>query len=330
MMAISTAGFDRASILHELYAHGKRVLDNPRLDPTFLPVIYEAPAEADWRDERTWKLANPALGDFRSLEEMRIMCLRAQEIPAQENTFRRLYLNQWTEQAGRWLALEAWDACQAPPEAWRGRPCYVGLDLSSTTDITAMVGVYPDADGPGFAVRVALFAPEEKIRQRSTRDRVPYDEWARRGHLVATPGNVVDYERVRAELNAWADESDVREVAYDTWNATDLVTRLEKQDGFACVPMRQTFASLSAPTKALEKAILSRTLRHDGHPVLRAHVGNVAVETDAAGNLKPSKKLSTERIDAVAALVMAVDRMDRHGAGEPPKQYQLLVVGGAP
>jgi phage terminase large subunit-like protein len=330
MMAISTAGYDRHSILYELYAHGKRVLADPTIDPTFLPVIYEAPAAADWRLEKTWRVANPALGDFRSLEEMRTMCQRAQEIPAQENSFRRLYLNQWTEQASRWVSLASWAACLADPPSYARRPCYVGLDLSSTTDTTALVGVYPDRDGPGFDVRVACFMPDAKLRERVTRDRLPYDEWVRRGWLIATPGNVVDYERVRAELRAWGAESDVREVAYDPWNATDLVTRLSAQDGFACVPLRQGFASLSAPTKALEAAILSRALRHDGHPVLRAHIGNVAVETDAAGNLKPSKTLSTDRIDLVVALIMALDRRDRNAVEAPAKQFQIVVFGGGP
>jgi len=329
MMAISTAGYDRHSILWELYAHAKKVRETPSLDPTFLPVIYEAPAEADWTAERVWRQANPALGDFRSLEEMQIAAARAQEIPAQENSFRRLYLNQWTEQAARWLALAAWDACAGArdPAALRGRPCYVGLDLSSTKDLTALVGVFPD--DTGFDVRARFFVPAESIQARATRDRVPYDQWARDGWLVATPGAVVDYDAVRRELQTWAADYDVRIVAYDPWNATDLVGRLEQQDGLTCVAVRQGFAALSAPTKSLEKSILAKTLRQDGHPVLRWNVGNVAVETDAAGNLKPSKQVSTERIDGVVALIMAVEAMDRHGQTRPPS-YQLYVFGGPP
>jgi phage terminase large subunit-like protein len=111
MIAITTAGYDRHSILWELYSHAKKVVENPSIDPTFLPILYEAPIDADWTDERIWKKANPALGDFRSFEEMRIAAARAKEIPAQENTFRRLYLNQWTEQAARWISLPTWDAC---------------------------------------------------------------------------------------------------------------------------------------------------------------------------------------------------------------------------
>jgi phage terminase large subunit-like protein len=327
VIAISTAGYDRHSILWELYQHAKKVRESPALDPTFLSVIYEAPAEADWRDERIWRQANPALGDFRSLEELRVACARAQEIPAQENAFRRLYLNQWTEQEARWLALDAWDACQAPLDLAElaGRRCYVGLDLSTTTDLTAAVAVFPDDDGGGFAVVPSFFVPAARIQARVARDRVPYDEWARRGLLTATPGPTVDYEHVRAHLNAWAETYDVRMVAFDPWNATDLVSRLEKVDGFTCVKMRQGKATLSAPSKALEKAVLERTLRHDGHPILRWNVANASIDMDNAGNIQPSKHKSTDRIDGLYALVMALDAMHRD-TGTRPTDYQMIIV----
>jgi phage terminase large subunit-like protein len=327
MMAITTAGYDRHSILWELYAHAQKVTENPSLDPTFLPLLFEAPIDADWTSEKVWHKANPALGDFRSLEEMRIACARAKEIPAQENTFRRLYLNQWTEQASRWIGMAAWDACrtETPRVSLRGRRCFVGMDLASTKDLTALVAVFPDEDG--FDVLAQFFVPHESIRERANRDRVPYDQWARDGFLIDTPGNVVDYEYIRRQLKDWAAEFSIRTIAFDPWNATDLVTRLQEQDGFTCVPMRQGFNSLSAPTKALETAILSKTLRHDGHPVLRWNVSNVSVETDATGNLKPSKKVSTERIDGVAALVMAIDQMDRNNSVKPP-EYSMTVLGG--
>lgn len=209
----------------------------------------------------------------------------------------------------------------------RGRRCYVGMDLSSTKDLTAVVGVFPDEDG--FDVLAQFFVPKDSIKDRVTRDRVPYDQWVREGWLTATPGAVVDYEVVRRALLAWDDEFDLRVLAYDPWNATDLVTRLEKQDGLTCVPMRQGFAQLSAPTKSLEKAILSHTLRHDGHPILRWNISNVVVEQDKPGNLKPSKTAVTERIDGVVALIMAVDVMDRN-ANTPQPRYQMLVFGGPP
>jgi phage terminase large subunit-like protein len=328
-LAISTAGYDRHSILWELYTHARKVQESPAIDPTFLPLLYDAPIEADWTDERVWHKANPALGDFRSLEEMRMACARAKEIPAQENTFRRLYLNQWTEQASRWIALAAWDACAVPAfdrARLRGRRCYVGMDLSSTRDLTAIVALFPDEEGPGFDVLAQFFVPADNMAERVRRDRVPYDQWARDGWLVATPGNVVDYEYVRQTLRAWGTEFDVREIAFDPWNARDLVTRLQEQDGFALVEIRQGYATLSAPTKSLEAAILSRTLRHDGHPVLRWNISNIAVESDPAGNLKLSKKVSTERIDGASALVMALHRRDYMAAEKRPT-YSMLVLG---
>ena len=330
VVAISTAGYDRHSILWELYSHALKVRERPELDPSFLPILYEAPIGADWTDPAVWHAANPALGDFRSLEEMQIACTRAKEIPAQENSFRRLYLNQWTEQASRWLSLAAWDACalgDADPARLRGRRCYVGMDLSSTHDLTALVAVFPDPTGPGFDVLAQFFVPAEAIADRVRRDRVPYDQFARAGWLTLTPGAVVDYEAVRRHLQVWASLYEVREVAFDPWNATDLVTRLRDADGFSCAPVRQGFATLSAPSKALETAILARHLRHDGNPIMRWCVANVSVDIDGAGNIKPSKERSTERIDGVVALVMALDRLGRLG-GEVPKTYQMLVFGG--
>jgi phage terminase large subunit-like protein len=316
LFVVSTAGYDRHSILWELYAHAIRVRDKPEIDPTFLPIIFEAPIDADWTDERVWYKANPALGDFRSIEEMRTAAARAKEVPAQENTFRRLYLNQWTEAAARWIAMPSWDACRRARPELAGRRCFVGMDLSATTDLTALVAVFPDEDG--FEVLAHFFCPADRIRERSLRDRVPYDQWAKDGTLTATPGNVVSYDAVRALLRTWDERYDLISLAFDPWNATDLTTRLQEEDGMICIAMRQGFASLSAPTKALEAAILARTLRHDGNPILRWCVSNVSVDVDAAGNMKPSKVTSTERIDGVVALIMAVDLMQRHTTPNKP------------
>jgi phage terminase large subunit-like protein len=311
MIAITTAGFDKKTILGELYTHAKNVVENPALDPTFLPLLFEAPADADWTDEAVWHQANPALGDFRSLEEMRIAAQRAKAIPAQQNTFRRLYLNQWTEQDERWLDMATWDACGAAVDvdSLVGRECYAGLDLASTQDVTAFVLVFPDEDG-GYDVLSYFWIPEVGMRTRVKRDRAPYDQWAG-DYLRTTSGNVCDYDVIREEIRELAERYDIREIAYDRWGATQLVTQLQA-DGATCVPLGQGFASMSPPTKELDKLIASQRLRHGGQPVLRWMAGNVAIEQDAAGNVKPSKKKSTEKIDGIVALVMAIDRASRH------------------
>jgi phage terminase large subunit-like protein len=307
--AISTAGYDRHSILWELYSHAKNVKENPEIDPTFLPIIYEMDKDADWTDEREWHKCNPALGDFRSLEEMRVMAARAKAIPAQENTFRRLYGNQWTEQAERWIPMPLWDACGEDIDwtDFRGRRCFVGMDLSSTRDLTALVAVFPDDDG-GFDVLPLFFVPADNIRERENRDRVPYGQWVKDGKIIQTPGNVVDYASVRAAIHEWAERFEIVEIAYDSWNAHDLIPRLVA-DGFKCERVGQGIAAQTSATKLLEKAIVSKTMRHDRHPVLRWNIGNAAVEQDHAGNLVVSKKVSTEKIDGVRAMTNGVERM---------------------
>lgn len=317
---ITTAGYDKHSICWELHAYAEKVRDGLIDDPTFLPVIYGAPAEADWLDERVWHAVNPALGDFRSLEEMRIMARQAREIPARQNTFRRLYLNQWTESETRWLDGAAWAACAGPvpwtalPEALAGRRVWIGLDLSSTTDLTAALIVAPAGDALDVAAHFWL--PENRLRQRVDRDRVPYDVWVRAGALTLTPGDVVDYAHIRAWVAAQASRYAVEEVAFDPWNATGLITQLQ-DDGATCVEVRQGFASLSAPAKELEKLVTARQLRHGGHPVLAWCAANVVVRQDPAGNLKPDKAKSTERIDGVIALVTALARVLQTSSGAP-------------
>ena len=335
VIAISTAGYDRHSILWELYAHGKKVLEDAgaRSDVPRRSSTRRRPTPTG-ATRRVWRQANPALGDFRSLEEMRVACARAQEIPAQENAFRRLYLNQWTEQAARWIALDGLGRLPGADRsgALAGRRCYVGLDLSTTTDLTAAVAVFPDDDGPGLHRRCRNSSvPPSASRRASTRDRVPYDEWARRGFLiVATPGPTVDYERVRAELLEWQDRYQVRMVAFDPWNATDLVSRLEKVDGFTCVKMRQGKASLSAPSKALEKAILEKTLRHDGHPVLRWNIANASVDTDNAGNIQPSQS-EIDRTDRRRVRAGDGARRDAPRPGAAAEtEIEMYIFGGPP
>jgi phage terminase large subunit-like protein len=322
MIAISTAGYDKHSILYELYQHAQKVIENPALDPAFLPVLFEAAAGDDWTSEAVWQACNPALGDFRSLEEMRAACARAQAIPAQENWFRRLYLNQWTEQAVRWLSLAAWDACVQLPAPLGDRACYVGLDLSSRVDLTALVGVFPDGDT--FDVRAEFFVPADGVTERVKRDRVPYDQWIRDGWITPTPGAVIDYAIIRQRVHAWRESYELRELGFDPWNAQQLMTELDA-DGLTCVPIRQGFPSLTSPSKSLEAAILSGRLRHDGNPVLRWMVQNVSLETDPAGNIKPSKRQSTDRIDGVIALIMALDRLDRQAGSRPP-EYQMVML----
>ena len=276
-----------------------------------------------------WHQANPALGDFRSLEEMRAACARAQEIPAQEAAFRRLYLNQWTEQDVRWIALAAWDACQVPvdPATLAGRRCYVGLDLSTTTDLTAAVAVFPDDDGAGFTVLPQFFCPTEPIPQRVTRDRVPYDEWARRGHLIATPGPTVDYEAVRALLHDWDDRFAVRMVAFDPWNATHLVSQLESRGR---VYVREDAAGQGVAVGAVEGARAGGA----GADAEARRASGAALECLQRDRRRrprrqyPAARRRSRPIGSTAssALVMALDAMHRDQAA-PSVEPEMYIFG---
>jgi phage terminase large subunit-like protein len=330
VFAITTAGYDRNSICWELHDYAEKVANGVVVDPSFFGYVIGAPAEADWRDERVWKAANPAIASgFRNIDEMRDLARRAEQAPALQNTFRRLYLNQWTRQETRWLDIRAWDATAGllNAESLDGQPCYAGLDLASTTDIAALVLAFPRDDGM-VAVLPHFWLPADTARERGLRDRVPYEAWGEQGLVELTPGNVIDYGAIRATLRTLAGRYDIREVAYDRWGATQLVQQLQDDDGLTCIPLGQGFASLAAPTKELLALVLQDRLRHGGNPVLRWMADNLVVRQDPAGNVKPDKEKSTEKIDGMVALVMAIARVIANEAGPSAldRRGGLLVV----
>jgi phage terminase large subunit-like protein len=253
-----------------------------------------------------WRKANPSFGITINPEQFAEDFREARESPAKENSFRRYRLNQWTQQDVRWISLEKWDACSGPLSDLEGRPCFAGLDLSSTTDITALVLVFP-GDEDRYDVLPFFWVPEEGASNRERRDRVPYLRWIRTGHIEATEGNVVDYDRIRKRINGLGERYHIQEIAIDRWNATQLATQL-MGDGVEVVEFGQGYASMNWPCKKLEELVLAGRIAHAGHPVLRWMAGNVSIETDAADNWKPSKKRSSERIDGIVALVMALGR----------------------
>jgi phage terminase large subunit-like protein len=308
---ITTASSDEHSIATEVYRYSQQVLAGVIADPTWLAVMYEAPEDADPWSEETWRACNPALrSGFRSLDEMRTAALQAKEVPGREASFRQLYLNQWgIAAAARWLPLDAWDACgemqSSPTTAFSGRRAFIGLDLSTTTDLTALVVLVPDEDG--YTVKAEFFAPADNMAARSRNDRVPYELWATQGHLTATPGNIVDYSFIEARLHALMAEYDVQEIGCDPWNAKGLIAKLQA-DGLPIYEAPQTMANLTSASKELEKLILSKRIHHDGNPVMRWCVSNAVAMVDGNGNIKPDKRRSHERIDGVSALVTALSR----------------------
>jgi phage terminase large subunit-like protein len=309
LLCISTAGHDKTSLFWELYQHAKRVAEDQARDPSFLPWLYETGPDDDWLDINTWKKSNPALGVFRSLEDMRALANRAKGSPALENSFRRLYLNQWTSSETAWIPADRWAACGqlVVPEQLKGRECYGGLDLSATTDLSAFVLVFPsDDDPPCYTVLPYFWLPEARVTAER-QDNVDYKAWERAGKIKLLPGDVLDQRVIKKDIQNLASQYRIKEIAFDRWNAFQLAVELG-EEGANMVSTGMGYASLSAPSKTLEEWVLSGRLNHGGHPVLTWCVGNVTLEQDAAGNIKPSKGRSVDRIDGAMALVLAISR----------------------
>ena len=310
---ITTADYDRPSICNEKYDYACKVRDGIVPDETFLPVIYEASATDDWTKPSIWRKANPNYGISVRPDYIREKCKKAQENPSFENTFKRLHLNIRTEQDIRWLPLEEWRANDGKvnEEELVGRPCFIGMDLSSTRDITATCLLFPPEDESGLWQAIwRLYLPGDNVEQRERRDKVPYWTWAKKGLIKLIPGSVVDYSVVRADLHKDYSHFAVQEIAFDRWNFEALRQQFISE-GIAeekFVSFGEGFASMSAPMKEMEKLILSRRLAYNSHPVIQWMASNVAAELDAAGNIKPSKAKSSGRIDGIVALIMALGR----------------------
>ncbi|AHM57674.1 putative terminase large subunit 2 (plasmid) [Peptoclostridium acidaminophilum DSM 3953] len=311
---ITTAGNDTNSICYEIHQKALDIIDGRKIDHTFYPVIYGADEADDWTDPKVWRKANPSLGITVGIDKVKAACESAKQNPAEENSFRQLRLNQWVKQAVRWMPMDKWDKCSysADPDSLAGRVCYGGLDLSSTTDITAFVLVFPPKDeADKYVVLPYFWIPEENMSLRVRRDHVPYDIWEKQGFLQTTDGNVVHYGFIETFIEKLGEKYNIREIAFDRWGAVQMVQNLEGM-GFTVVPFGQGFKDMSPPTKELMKLTLEEKLSHGGHPVLRWMMDNIFIRTDPAGNIKPDKEKSTEKIDGAVAMIMALDRSIRN------------------
>jgi len=317
IFVITTAGWDRQSICWEVHERARKVKERIIEDPAFLPVIYAADEKDDWTDEKVWKKCNPSLGHILNIDEFRDHCKLAQELPSEENNFRRFRLNQWVRQETRYIPMERWRAeCAEPfdPKMLLGRPCYGGLDLASIQDLAAFVLLF-EIEGLIYCLP-KFWIPEENIEKRCRRDGVPYDVWVRQGYITATPGNVINYDYIENEIEELGEKYQIKEIPFDRWGSQQIVPHLEMM-GFTVLMFGQGWKSMSNPTKAMLREILKGTLRHNGNPVLTWMADNLMVITDAKANVQPDKEKSTEKIDGIVALIMALDRLQLHP--EPAK-----------
>lgn len=311
---ITTAGNDRNSICYEVHQKAEDILKGKKNDPTFYPVIYGINEADDWSDESNWYKANPSLGHTIEIDKVRASFISANENPAEENLFRQLRLNQWVKQSIRWMPMDTWNKCgfEVNEKELLGRECYAGLDLSSSIDITAFVLIFPPrTEEERYIVLPYFWIPEDNMHLRVRRDHVPYDVWENQGFIKTTEGNVIHYSFIEKFIEELGDKYNIKEIAFDRWNATQMAQNLEDL-GFTVIPFGQGFKFMAPPTKRLMELTLQKKIAHGGNPVLAWMMDNIHVRTDPAGNIKPDKERSTEKIDGAVAMIMALDRTIRN------------------
>ncbi len=322
---ITTAGRDKTSICYEIHCKAKAVMDGSKIDPSFYPAVFGIEEGDDWEDERVWRRVNPSIGVTIPFETVQAAYEQAKQNPAEEMHFRQFRLNEWCNADIRWMPMDKWDACgqrdagyNSPAahaqleEEMEGRDCYGGLDLSSTGDLTAFVLVFPPAGGdPKYTVLPYYWLPEDVIDLRTRRDHVPYAVWKKMGVFNTTEGNVVDYDFIVAFIAKLSERFHIREIAYDRYGAEKIRRDLEElgaEHAFEVIPFGQGFISMSPPSKDFYQFVMEGRIRHGRHPVLDWNMSNVIIDQDAAGNIKPNKKKSTEKIDGVVAMIMGLAR----------------------
>lgn len=309
-LTISTAGYDRGpgAIWWEQWQYAQRVQADPKTDPAFFGAVYAAQEQDDaekyFTNKKLWYQANPSLGVTISEESFAADAMEARNNAAKLNSWLRYRLNIPTQSDVRWFTPETWAGGNEPLPDLAGRECFVGIDLASNRDITAMVALFP-LDNGKFAVDCRFWVPEMQVREREIKDNIPYSQWVREGWMKTTPGDLCDYEAIHQEIADYAEAHNIRQVAADRWGAAATITQLQGL-GLDIVGFNQSFSSFTAAVSQLENIVYGQKLIHAGNPVLSWMAGNVALDEDAGGNRRPSKKKSTEKIDGIVALTMAV------------------------
>jgi phage terminase large subunit-like protein len=317
LMVATTAGRGQENLAYEIVEDARKVARGQAVDPSILPIIYEAQKDEDWRDETVWRRVNPGLAHgYPDIEGLRQFAREAERKPGDRAAFRQLNLNIWLDHsADPFVDMDVYDEGAGPVDlaALEGEPCWLGVDLSSNGDLTCVVAAWREGED-GYIVHPFYFCPTDNLRARAERDGVPYPTWAEDGLITPTPGNVVDFRAVEQTVRDLCERFRVQEIAFDPHLARNMLNDL-LEDGLPAVEMRQGWVTMAPAVKELERAIVGRRFTHGGHPVLRWNFENISVHTDAAGNRAFHKGKSRDRIDGAVAAAMAVARAAAGGAG---------------
>lgn len=309
VFTITTAGLGGSpTVCRQEHDYSEQVLKGVVEDDSRFAFIATIDEGDDWTSPIAWKKANPNLGISIKEEFLAKELEKALAVPAEQNKFRRYYLNEWVQQESRYIDLRAWDACAGivRQDKLTGRLCYGGLDLANKIDLAALVLLFPPEAGEDYYTVLPIFwAPEEAIVERSRRDRVPYDAWARQGFLRVTPGQVIDYNQIKADILALTQRYNLWRIGYDPWSAHQMAQELELE-GLQLIEVRPGMKSMTEPTKELLRLVMERRIRHGGHPVLRWNADNLVVKRGPTDLIMPDKEKSREKIDGMVALITAL------------------------
>lgn len=317
VVVTTTAGYDRATTCWDQHVHTKKILTRKVEDDSYLGIIFSLDNESEIESEAAWPKANPNYGVSVVKDTIREAVNRAKSIPSQLNNILRLYFNIWTQSEFRWLRPDHWAACtgEFQEKDLYGRTCYAGLDLSTSNDISSLVLMFPPVEpNEPYKVLCRCWCPEDKVQQRTINDSVPYDIFVRSGELIPTPGGVVDYNHIINKIKSDKDVFDISELRYDRWRATEVVEAVDDM-GIESIGFGQGFGSMTGPSIELERLVIAGMLAHGGNAVLSWMSQNVIVVYDAAGNIKPDKSKSSEKIDGIVALIMATAGAVADGGG---------------
>ncbi len=310
VVVMTTAGvFDVESIGWEVHEYARQVKAGIIEDPQWLPIMYCAEKDCDWKDRKIWKANNPSLGHIFEMDKLEQDLKTIENNPAKLNNFKRFRLNIWVSSVDKWLPMEDWDLCdkKIPEDKLLGQKCFGGLDLSSKIDMTAFVLLFPPNETTKkWAIIPRFYMPQDGLAERARTDRVPYEMWAEAGLITLTPGNVIDYEFILEDVQKDAFKFDVQKIAYDPFSAQQVANELVDEHGIEMVEFRQGWKSFTEPTNELLSMTKKHQFAHGGNPVLRWNADNLQVKTGSSANIQPMKSKYYGRIDGMIGLIMSL------------------------
>ena len=318
---ITTAGFNKNYPCYAYRQNAKNVMNGIVEDDSLFAIIFEMDAEDDWTNPQCWAKANPNLGISVDYEYLAGEVKDAQNRPEAVRGVKTKNLNMWVDAETTWILDEMWQKCSGSLTLAdvEGCKCWGGLDLSNISDITAFVLLFEIDDK--LALVPKFWIPEDKLQEKIAKENVGFAEWVQKGYVTVTPGNILDYDFVKADIMNLAEKYDVSSIAYDRWNSSQTIIQLQ-DEGLEMSPFGQGYGSMSAPSKEFEKMVLAGKIEHFGNPVLRWMLASTAIQTDPAGNIKPDKRKSSQKIDGIVASIMALGEMMTAKAKEEKNPYQ--------